>query len=154
MPDSRFVQDEDVTLQELHFDEAFQMMSHPVFYLRFDKEATSEHINQVFDETDEDPKFDQPLQLGGVYDTKPKKEKIDRREGPREQVDAILWLSIPDLRKRNILDHLSNRDHFVFENVEYSVIEHDKEDAFDNRPMQMKILLREFKTPATMPDLV
>lgn len=147
MPDSRFIQDQDYNQwQILHHTEAFLMISYPVTYKQFDKEQSSQVVNQTYDETDIDPLFMADRTLQATYEVKPTKEKLEDY-GVTEMVDCIVFMSRYLLTQAGII--ISNRDHFVIEGIEYSVIENDITLTWDNREFEQVVTLREFGRAAT-----
>ena len=146
MPASRFVYDEDFALQQLHYEEAFLMVSLPCTYRSFDSEQTSHNVDTTFGEAIGGPKFNdfemqacwkffgdhEQLQDVPVFEERGKKKK-----GP-----TITFC-------KSLLDKLnmkpSNRDHVIIEGVEYSFTGTDDPRFWDERVVSYEVSINRFR---------
>ena len=159
MPSDKFVQDADVALMQIHHEEAFKGItggSSPtrVEYLRFDPQATEDNVDDLYDEVrgpgDDDGAGD-PDFIGGIFlnaciEKKPRKEVLNRLGlvdvGADDRPDVIIFLLTKQLTEKNI--NLTNRDHFKVDGTEYSTVENDDLEGWDNREFERAVMLKQW----------
>jgi hypothetical protein len=145
MPASRFVYEEDFALQQVHYEEAFLMVSSSCIYRSFDPEETSQHVDTTFGEAISGPKFND-FEIQACWKFSGQSEQL-QNVPPFEERGKSKGATITFCK--SLLDKLnikpSNRDHVIIEEVEYSFIGTDDPRFWDERVVSYEVSIVRFQ---------